>query len=111
MTFTMVFEMNGEGKARGTFASRMGEGRLRDVTFVPDTGALTFKYSADWGEMAFTGEVKGEEMTGTFGSDNFSFAIKAERQKPEAEGGDLAAAEEKQDGDGAAEKQDGDGGS
>jgi hypothetical protein len=99
--FTFTLEHSEQGRIRGQMFSRYGEGRVRRVQFNPETGELTFGFSAEGGGALtqYKAIVKGEEMTGTLSNEDMGFTMdfKARRtskeiQQPQPQGQRDAAA-------------------
>ncbi len=81
---TLTLEMAADNRVRGTYASRLGEGKISKAAFDPATKKLTLNFTSEMiGTMKFSATVNGDEMTGTLGNEDgdFSMPFKATREK------------------------------
>jgi carboxypeptidase Q len=84
--FTFTLEHATDGRLRGFMFSRYGEGRIRRAEFNSDTGELTFRFNTDMGSTTnYKATVKGEEMTGTLGSEDAGFSMEFTARKTSSE--------------------------
>jgi hypothetical protein len=85
--FSFTLEHSTEpDRLRGYMFSRYGEGRMRRVEFNSDTGELTFRFATEMGgNIQYKATVKGDEMTGTLGSEDagFNMDFSAKRESSE----------------------------
>jgi hypothetical protein len=85
--FTFTLEHGTDaGRMRGYMFSRYGEGRMRRVEFNSDTGELTFRFPTEMGgNVNYKATVKGEEMTGTLGSEDAGFTMEFSAKRDSSE--------------------------
>ncbi len=84
--FTMTFQVYDSGDIRGTFASQIGEGPLRNIRFDRETGDLAAFYVSPIGMLRFSGKLEGNALSGsiTMGREREgSRSFKAERKPKE----------------------------
>src|SRR5690606_28060911 len=74
--FSFTLEHSEQGRMRRRMFSRYGEGRLRRVQFDEESGELSFIFATETGSnIEYKATVKGEEMTGTLGSEAAGFSM------------------------------------
>lgn len=82
---SLVFERVEEGSLKLLVSSQFLDETTRDVSFDPETGALSFQFATDFGGASASGTVEGERVSGTmiFGDGRFSVEFEGERRRSE----------------------------
>lgn len=79
--FSIILELEGDGKVKGTLQSRLGEGDIVDGKFSPEKKKLSFAFDTEQMTLEFSATVSKNSMSGTvdMGGGVYSFEFEATR--------------------------------